>query len=92
MSAADTRWENFIHNAIETHKNIAGWAKLTEIRKALNERGTSRAAQDAQLKRMSQEGTIVLAPESAQMLLTDADHQAAIRIGGQQNHQVIWNR
>lgn len=41
---------------------------------------------DAVLKELSRQGRLHLAPESNRKALTDADHEAAIRVGGEDNH------
>lgn len=63
-------------------------AGLVDIRKTLDSHGLSREAQDKHLKRMSSEGKIHIVPEDNRKALTQADHDAAIRIGGEPNHVV----
>jgi hypothetical protein len=88
------RWDQFVHDAIigATARpfNDNEWMGMTELRAALDARGTTRVAQDDQLKRMSIDGTIILVPESNRKMLTDADRAAAVRIGGDDCHVVCW--
>lgn len=83
------RWDKFVHNSIEQlTKSKGDWAGLTDVRRKLDDRGTTRAAQDEHLKRMSREGKIQLVPESNRKALRPEDHDAAIRIGGEDNHLI----
>ncbi len=88
------RWERFVREAIaEVVANRSynnDFVGMDALRAALDARGTTRDAQDKQLKRMSKDGTIILVPESNRKMLTDADHAAAIRIGGDDCHVVYW--
>jgi hypothetical protein len=89
------RWERFVHDAItqviaNRSYDYNDFVGMTELRAALDARGTTRAAQDKQLKRMSIDGTIILYPESNRKMLTDADHAAAIRIGNDYCHIICW--
>jgi len=61
------------------------WVRLVDLRFLLN--GT--ADVDGGLRRMSRSGQARLAPDSNRRGLTAADHEAAIRIGGQDNHQIM---
>jgi hypothetical protein len=43
---------------------------------------------DEVLLRMMKTGTVHLAPDSNRKMLTEADHEAAVRIGGENNHLI----
>jgi DNA-binding transcriptional regulator PaaX len=91
--SADTRWETFILKAVTDLGGHSGdWAQITDLRNLLDDRGTSRTAQDRHLKRLSMDGLIVLSGNPAQMLLTAADHAAAVIVGGQPCHLVTVTR
>ncbi|WP_051174410.1 hypothetical protein [Amycolatopsis orientalis] len=90
MSVND-RWDNEIRNAIASLERHKGdWVPLVDLRPKLDRRGTSRAAQDKHFKRLSQERKIHLVPESNRKALRAADHAAAVRVGGDDNHVVCW--
>ena len=81
--------KTFVLNSIaECPANVAFWVRMTDLREKLYARGLSRAMQDAILRELSRTRLISLAPDSAQMHLTAADHEAAIRIGDDYSHQV----
>lgn len=61
------------------------WVRLADLRPLLN----GSADVDGSLRRMSRNRQAHLAPDSNRRALTPADHQAAIRIGGQDNHQIM---
>ncbi|MEU4564343.1 hypothetical protein AB0F72_38675 [Actinoplanes sp. NPDC023936] len=61
-----------------------GWVSLTRLRPFFGD--VSRAALDDALSRVSREPGVTLAPQSNQKVLTDADHAAALHIGGQDKH------
>ncbi|QWF83017.1 hypothetical protein [Amycolatopsis sp. CA-230715] len=60
------------------------WVGLVDLRPMLG--GASADAVDALLKELSRAGKVHLVPESNRKVLTAADHKAAIRIGGEDNH------
>ncbi|CCH28388.1 hypothetical protein ABZ816_28800 [Actinosynnema sp. NPDC047251] len=62
------------------------WVRLAKLRPQLN--GAERDEVDAALLAMVQTGTVHLAPDSNRKVLTEADHAAAIRIAGEDNHLV----
>jgi hypothetical protein len=64
------------------------WAELVELRKTLDARGFSREEQDAHLKRMSGEGKLEIVPEDNRKSLKQEDHDAALRMAGEDNHFV----
>lgn len=77
-----------IGEILATRDGGNGWVGMVELRKTLDARGLSREAQDTHLKRMSAEGKLHIVPEDNRKVLTQADHDAAIQIGGQQ-HDVV---
>ncbi|UJW36005.1 hypothetical protein L3Q67_20730 [Saccharothrix sp. AJ9571] len=60
------------------------WVGLVDLRPMLD--GAPASEVDAVLKELSRQGRLHLAPESNRKALTDADHEAAIRVGGEDNH------
>jgi hypothetical protein len=85
------RWERALHQELTALIRQPGdWVALADLRAALATRGLSREAQDAHLKRLSREGKVHIVPESNRKTLVDRDHAAAIRIGGEDNHLVMW--
>ncbi|MCE6993307.1 hypothetical protein LZG04_00570 [Saccharothrix sp. S26] len=62
------------------------WVRLAKLRPKLN--GAQRDEVDAVLLEMVKTGTVHLAPDSNRKVLTDADHAAAIRVAGEDNHLV----
>ncbi|MEU5258896.1 hypothetical protein [Amycolatopsis sp. NPDC021455] len=67
----------------ELVKEPRGWVGLVDLRPKL---GAPAAEVDAVLKELSRAGKIHLVPEDNRKALTAADHEAAIRIGGEDNH------
>jgi hypothetical protein len=67
----------------ELVKEPRGWVGLVDLRPKL---GASAAEVDAVLKELSRLGKVHLVPEDNRKALTAADHEAAIRIGGEDNH------
>ncbi|MEV4344012.1 hypothetical protein AB0J83_05995 [Actinoplanes sp. NPDC049596] len=61
-----------------------GWVSLTRLRLCFPD--VPRAAVDDALRRISREPGVTVAPQSNQKVLTDADHAAALHIGGQDKH------
>ncbi|WP_103354234.1 hypothetical protein [Amycolatopsis sp. CA-128772] len=64
-----------------------GWVGLVDLRPKL---GAPAAEVDAVLKKLSSAGKVHLVPEDNRKALTAADHEAAIRIGGEDNHFVSF--
>lgn len=62
------------------------WIRLARIRPRLN--GAGKSEVDEVLLKMMKTGTVHLAPDSNRKVLTDADHEAAIRIGGEDKHLI----
>ncbi|PPK64829.1 hypothetical protein V5P93_006232 [Actinokineospora auranticolor] len=60
------------------------WVRLARIRPQLN--GADRSEVDETLLDMVRAGIAHLAPDSNRKVLTEADHTAAIRVGGEDNH------
>lgn len=60
------------------------WIRLARIRPQTD--GIDREAVDAVLMKMIKTGRVHLAPDSNRKVLTDEDHRAAVRIGGEENH------
>jgi hypothetical protein len=60
------------------------WVGLADLRPMLGEVSTQDV--DAVLRELSRTGQVHLVPESNRKALTAADHEAAIRIGGEDNH------
>lgn len=80
---ATTRREAFILSQLTTE-----WTGLVDLRPVLDLRGLSRQAQDDTIKALSLAGRIRVVPEDNRKALNDADHAAAIRIGGDDNHLI----
>ncbi|MCP2167246.1 hypothetical protein [Goodfellowiella coeruleoviolacea] len=60
------------------------WVRLAKLRPKLN--GVGKDEVDEVLLQMVRTGTTHLAPDSNRKVLTDADHAAAVRIGGEDKH------
>ena len=74
-----------IVNAYDALKDEpGGWVSLTRLRPFFGD--VSRATMDDALRKISREPGVTVAPQSNQKVLTDADHQAALHIGGQDKH------
>ncbi|SEF21502.1 hypothetical protein SAMN05421837_101900 [Amycolatopsis pretoriensis] len=71
----------------ELVKEPRGWVGLVDLRPKL---GAPAAEVDAVLKKLSSAGKVHLVPEDNRKALTAADHEAAIRIGGEDNHFVSF--
>lgn len=76
------------YNVLRTGLNE--WVGLIDLRRMLGEGNawTTREEVDATLKTMSRDGRIHLVPESNRKVLTAEDHNAAVRIGGEDNHLI----
>jgi hypothetical protein len=66
------------------------WVRLADLRPLLN--GAARTDVDKVLKTMSKAGHAHLAPDPDRKSLTPADREAAIRIGGEDNHLLVVER
>lgn len=66
------------------------WVRLAELRPKLN--GADRADVDRVLKELSRAGLAHLAPDPDRKSLTSADREAAIRLGGEDNHLLVVER
>jgi len=62
------------------------WVRLAKLRPELN--GADKEDVDEVLLEMVKTGEVHLAPDSNRKVLTEADHAAAIRIAGEDNHLV----
>lgn len=62
------------------------WIRLARIRPMLN--GADKSEVDEVLLKMMKTGTVHLAPDSNRKVLTDADREAAIRVGGEDQHLI----
>ncbi|MGW5741929.1 hypothetical protein [Amycolatopsis sp. NPDC003861] len=71
----------------ELVKEPRGWVGLVDLRPKL---GAPAAEVDAVLKELSRTGKVHLVPEDNRKALEPADHAAAIRIGGEDNHFVSF--
>ncbi|MBW8484054.1 hypothetical protein [Actinomadura parmotrematis] len=60
------------------------WVPLTALRPLLG--GAPRADVDAALRELEREEDVHIAPEADQKILTEADREAALRIGGKSKH------
>ena len=62
------------------------WVELVDLRPLL---GNAPAKDvDEVLKALSRKGKVNLVPKSNRKMLTDADHRAAIHLGGEENHRL----
>jgi len=62
------------------------WIRLARIRPRLN--GADKSEVDQVLLKMMKTGKVHLAPDSNTKVLTKADHEAAVRIGGEDKHLI----
>jgi hypothetical protein len=96
-AARYARAEKIIHKALDDimasdRARLGEFIKMTDLRAELDMRGISRATQDKYLKQLSKDRKLYLNPESNRKILEQADHDAAVQIGGQANHLAIWRR
>jgi hypothetical protein len=70
----------------ESAREPGGWVSLTELRSLLG--GVAKADVDAALRQMNQLPDVNIVPESNQKTLTQADRDAAVRLGGQEKHLI----
>ncbi|WP_231648614.1 hypothetical protein [Saccharothrix sp. NRRL B-16348] len=79
--------ESVIRDAyLELSVKPQDWVRLAKLRPKLN--GADKAEVDEVLLEMVKTGTVHLAPDSNRKVLTDADHAAAVRVAGEDNHLV----
>jgi hypothetical protein len=62
------------------------WVRLADLRPLLG--SPKKADVDDALRRMEREAQVHIVPSSDQQNLTRADHLAAVRIGGEDNHRI----
>ncbi|WP_199438810.1 hypothetical protein [Umezawaea beigongshangensis] len=76
------------------YEDLAGaprdWVSLAELRPRLGE--VPRSEVDDVLRRMDGAPDVTIAPEANQRVLTTADHDAAVHIGGEANHLLSIGR
>nr|BFE53267.1 hypothetical protein GCM10017745_66940 [Saccharothrix mutabilis subsp. capreolus] len=86
----DLTSEEIQHRIITVYRGLAraprDWVGLVELRPMLGDIPVAEV--DAVLKELSRTGQAHLVPESNRKALTPADHEAAIRIGGEDNHLI----
>ncbi|WP_197522905.1 hypothetical protein [Actinokineospora pegani] len=78
---------------VAAHTTLAGrgtWVRLAELRPLLD--GAAKADVDAVLVAMLKQGRVHLVPEADRAVLTEADHAAAVRVGGEDNHKLAVER
>lgn len=85
-------WDTKLYDTLLTlggrdHNGYSNSIRLADLRPLL---GGTREEQDANLKRLSRDGVIGIAPNSARMLLRQDDHDAAMMLGGEVQHTVQW--
>jgi hypothetical protein len=84
---ATTRREAFILTTItDLQREPGGWVALVDLRPRLDLRGLSRQAQDDTMKALSLAGQVHLVPEDNRKALVEADHAAALHLGGDDCH------
>ncbi|WET78120.1 hypothetical protein P3102_29245 [Amycolatopsis sp. QT-25] len=71
----------------ELSVGVQDWIRLARLRPKLN--GADKDEVDAVLVEMTKTGTVHLAPDSNRKVLTDADHDAAVRVGGEDKHLIV---
>ncbi|ANZ39132.1 hypothetical protein BBK82_26730 [Lentzea guizhouensis] len=71
---------------LELGDGYQDWVRLAKLRPRLD--GAEREEVDETLLRMVKDGTTHLVPDSNRKVLTEEDHAAAIRIGGEDKHLV----
>ncbi|MGV9295990.1 hypothetical protein [Amycolatopsis sp. NPDC003676] len=71
----------------ELSVGVHDWIRLARLRPKLN--GADKEEVDAVLVKMAKTGTVHLAPDSNRKVLTDADHDAAVRVGGEDKHLIV---
>jgi predicted ABC-type ATPase len=63
------------------------WARIADLRAALPDMDDAELTET--LKRMGKTGSLTLAPDPSGKRITDRDRQAAVMIGGDENHLVV---
>ncbi len=71
----------------ELSVGVQDWIRLARLRPKLN--GADKDEVDAVLVKMAKTNTVHLAPDSNRKVLTDADHDAAVRVGGEDKHLIV---
>ncbi|MEV7551530.1 hypothetical protein AB0N89_18055 [Amycolatopsis sp. NPDC089917] len=71
----------------ELSVGVQDWIRLARLRPKLN--GADKDEVDATLIKMAKTNTVHLAPDSNRKVLTDADHAAAVRVGGEDKHLIV---
>ncbi|WP_424185469.1 hypothetical protein ACOBQX_26770 [Actinokineospora sp. G85] len=71
-------------------KTSGSWVRLVDLRPLVD--GASRGEVDAALVAMLKQGRVHLIPEADRAVLTEADHAAAVRVGGEDNHKLAVER
>jgi hypothetical protein len=85
FAPAEPSLEDRIRSAYRTLAADPGdWVSLTDLRRALN--GDPRTEVDAALLGLNDDPEVHIAPEDDQESMTQQDREAALRIGGQDNH------
>ncbi|CAM4025105.1 hypothetical protein KIPE111705_36945 [Kibdelosporangium persicum] len=90
---ADNREEHIQGQIVQAYRDLLtvrpgrDWVGLDELRARLN-RDLSKEEVDQALKCLSRTKTANIVPESNRKALTDDDHAAAVRIGGEDNHLI----
>lgn len=77
-----------VYNGLVTDPRVG--VSLADLRMSLRSQGLSTSEVDTTLKDLSRQGKVVLAPISARATLKQRDHDAALRIGGEDNHWVTF--
>lgn len=91
-AGVDEEIENKVREAYESLVREPGdWAGIVDVRNRLGEQ-FDRAEVDRVLKDMNRRGVVVIAPESNRKALTEEDHAAALRLGGEDNHLIMFQR
>ncbi len=75
--------------AAAEHVHAGDWMPLSELRTKLPA-DASREDVDALLKQLSRDGKVELAPNPDRKSLTSADRESAVRIGGDENHLIVF--
>lgn len=73
----------------ELARNPGSWVGLADLRDRLGV-DVPRAEVDRVLKQMSRERRVTIAPESNRKVLDERDHAAALRIGGEEQHLLMF--
>ncbi len=86
-SPSEVDLESRIRKAYQTLASKPGtWVSLTRLRSLLGD--ATKADVDKVLRNMNQSPDVNIVPESNQKILTPADREAAVRLGGQDKHLI----